>query len=236
MSLTPLRRVYRRLFPAHHVSYAQCGEDLILRHLFYGYLGIENPTYLDIGAHHPTLMSNTFFFYKAGARGVCVEPDPTLLAEIKKQRPADTCLNVGVGNQESTLDFFVFDASYLNTFVKATAEAIARSGTPIRQTIRVPVLTPNAIMAKYFQPHPNFVSIDTEGMDLQILKAIDFAKFRPEVFCIETLDYTSQQKEKPIPDFMQSLGYIVYADTFLNTIFVDRNSWVNRKLYQGSTP
>lgn len=60
-------------------SFSQCGEDLILRHLF-DQLGIARPTYLDVGAHHPQMLSNTALFSATGSTGINVEPDPELFA------------------------------------------------------------------------------------------------------------------------------------------------------------
>lgn len=75
------------------------------------------------------------------------------------------------------------------------------------------------------------MSLDTEGYVFKILKSLDFKNFRPEVFCVETLTYTenkTEKKETEIIDFMIEKGYFVYADTYINTIFVDKNKWINR--------
>jgi len=74
-----------------NTCYSQCGEDIIVGHLF-GILKINNPSYVDIGCHHPYHLSNTAHFYESGFRGVCIEPDPALFTEIKKVRSQDTCL------------------------------------------------------------------------------------------------------------------------------------------------
>ena len=71
---------------------------------------------------------------------------------------------------------------------------------------------------------PNFISIDVEGLDLEIVKSLDFERFRPEVFCIETISFSIDNTEKKlgeIPAFLHSKGYITYADTHINTIFCD---------------
>ncbi len=70
---------------------------MIVNCIFEHCLLLKQPTYLDIGAHHPTYLINTAFFYLKGLRGVCIEPDPFLFAEFKKERKKDTCLNVGIG-------------------------------------------------------------------------------------------------------------------------------------------
>jgi len=79
-----------RLSEQDHVSYSQCGEDRILRHIF-SVFGIEKPTYLDIGAHHPVALSNTYLFYQKGATGVLVEPNPARYRELVRARPRDVC-------------------------------------------------------------------------------------------------------------------------------------------------
>src|SRR5436853_220648 len=60
------------------LSYAQVGEDLVMWHIAYDVLGIKNPTYMDVGAHHPVINNNTFLFYERGSRGVLVHPNPAL--------------------------------------------------------------------------------------------------------------------------------------------------------------
>ncbi len=218
-------------FEAGH-SYAQCGEDLILRFIF-DVLGIVKPTYLDIGAHHPTRLSNTYLFYQMGSRGVCVEPDPTLFSIIKKRRYRDICLNVGVGViQEDKADFYVMSEKTLNTFSKEEAERYQSYGNKkIEKVIQIPLMPVNDIIKKNFPICPDLVSLDVEGLDLAILKAFDFSLHRPPVFCIETLTYTEDKSERKITeinDLMSQNNYFPYADTYINTIFVENTAWSKR--------
>ena len=93
------------------------------------------------------------------------------------------------------------------------------------------MLNINNVINQHLAPYPNFVSLDVEGMDLAILESFDFKKIRTEVFCIETLTYTENKTEEKITsimDFMQEKGYFVYADTYINSIFVNKLSWKNR--------
>ncbi len=213
------------------ISYSQCGEDLIISFIFSG-LHVPDWTYLDIGAHHPTEINNTYLFYLQGHRGVCVEPDPTLFVQLQQVRKDDTCLNVGVGTSEAVADFFVMTTKSLNTFSRVDAERCASNGQHrVEKVISVPLVSINSIVEKYFKPYPNLVSLDIEGLDFEVLQTFDFARFRPEVFCIETLTYTTdktEQKKPEIVDWMNSHGYFSYADTYINTIFVRRDSWAAR--------
>jgi hypothetical protein len=143
----------------YKISYSQCGEDLIVAFIFNG-LKMSHWTYLDIGAHHPTDISNTYLFYRKGHRGVCVEPDPTLCAEIRRVRAEDVCLNVGVGGKEETAaDFFVMTSKSLNTFSKTDAERYQTYDQQnIEKVIRLPLVSINTLAEKYFEPYPNSIS------------------------------------------------------------------------------
>jgi FkbM family methyltransferase len=227
------RFIKKALTHSKAVSYSQCGEDLIVSFLM-NMLGISRPSYLDIGAHHPTYLSNTYLFYWRGCRGVCVEPDPELFKKIKRKRTGDKCLNVGVGSDAdavSEMDFYIMSSRTLNTFSKAEAERYQSYGNQkIQQVISIPLISVNDMIGKYFSPAPNFVSLDVEGLDLQIIQSMDFNKYRPEVFCIETLSYTENRTERKlneIIDLMHQKNYVTYADTYINTIFVEKGAWTN---------
>lgn len=228
-----ISKAKRKFGYSYSKSYSQCGEDLIMKFLVCDGLKIINPTYLDIGAHHPFYLSNTYLFYTMGGHGVCVEPDPYLFDFIKKKRPLDICLNVGVGFQESTeADFFIMSEKTLNTFSQIEAERYFREcNIKIEAVSKTALLNVNEIMSKYFKTTPNIFSLDVEGIDLDILKSIDFNTYRPEVFCVETLTYTNdtgEQKITSIIEFMTDNGYMVFADTYINTIFVELEAWKKR--------
>jgi len=217
----------------HKVSYSQCGEDLILSYIF-DQLKLSELTYLDIGAYDPFHFSNTYRFYRQGHHGVCVEPDPVQFARIRRERPRDTCLNAGIGGVAYVrhADYYRMSAPTLNTFSREEATRYESYGTyKIEEVIQLPLIPINLVLEKHFPRRPNLVSLDVEGLDLEIVQSFDFSRFRPEMFCVETLTYTEDNSERKIPEIaelMQSNGYFVYADTYINTIFVDSAAWQNR--------
>lgn len=231
-ALAQLRKFRRNRSENSKMSYSQSGEDLIIEYLFQ-VLGIQEVSYLDIGAHHPTYLSNTYLFYRKGGRGVCVEPDPALYAEFPKKRPRDRHLNCGVAPQAGEADFFVMSASTLNTFSRDEAERYESYGNQrIIKTLHMPLKTANEIIEQNFTKCPNLVSLDVEGLDYAILKSMDFAKYRPEVFCLETLSYTENKTERKLTEIIELMhanGYLTYADTYINTIFVESSAWEKRK-------
>ena len=227
-----LERAVRRVFlPSAQVSYSQFGEDLIVRYLF-DMLGTKQPTYLDIGANHPRFISNTYYFYKRGARGVLVEPNPRLCKVLRSVRPRDVVLEVGIGlTAETQADFFVFGgfADGLSTFSRSEAthwETVGLKGhgtIHVEHVIKVPLVPINHIIADNFEGRaPHFLSLDVEGLDLDVLKGLDFDRFAPDVVCVETLEYDQHQaslKKNDIIEFMLARKYVAYADTRVNTIF-----------------
>jgi FkbM family methyltransferase len=213
------------------ISYSQAGEDLLLKYLFNS-KGIPNPTYLDIGTNHPYLNNNTFLFYCNGSRGVCVEADSTLINEITRLRPEDKVVNVGVSVSEAKeAEFYIFNDSGLNTFDKKEAEFRQSSGNYfIVSTVKVPLETINNVMLEYFPVYPDLLALDIEGLDLEVLKTIDWVKFPIPVICTETCTYSENHikpKDERTTEFMNSIGYIMYADTYINTIYVNKKWFSN---------
>jgi len=222
--------VNKIILPHSQLTYAQSGEDLILSNLFYK-LSIDKPSYIDIGANHPSYISNTYYFYLRGSRGVCIEPNPFLFKKIKKLRKRDTVLNVGVGfDEQPEADFYLFPKSAhgLSTFSKEEAEYWKNTGMKkagkieFEKIIKVKLISINTLITEYCENVPDFISIDVEGLDLAILQSLDFNLYSPRVFIVETLKYDSEQNEfknKEIINFMTGKGYEEYADTHVNTIF-----------------
>lgn len=236
---TSLFRIYKTFLGKKNtwipkISYSQCGEDIIMEFLF-NWLKIRKPTYLDIGANDPVRLSNTYFFYKKGSRGVLVEPDPSLCAKLIVKRSGDVCLNVGVGfeDKEVLAAFYVMSTNTLNTFSKEEADRYVAYGNQKIEKIEKIKLAPiRNILKNNFEKTPNLVSLDTEGLDLKILQSWDWGTYRPEIFCIETLTYTEDNTESKIEsviNFMKSKDYMIYADTYINTIFVDKKVWDSKK-------
>lgn len=223
----------RLLFGKHSkISYSQCGEDIISEGIFAA-LGIKRPTYIDIGAYNPVYLSNTYLFYQKGSKGVCIEPNNILCRNIQRKRPKDICINMGIGLSAATeATFYIMNEATLSTFSKEEAERMCSYGNlSIEKAITIPLITLDEVIEKYLKSCPNFISLDVEGLDLEILKSFDFTRYRPEIFCVETITYTEDKSEKkivPTIEFMLSNGYFVYADTYINTIFVDRAAWAAR--------
>ena len=207
------------------ISFSQCGEDRIILFLLQT-LGIKQPTYLDIGANDPIEGNNTYLFFLLGSTGICVEPDPDLFDALIAKRPSDQCLNIGINPEgEGLADFYIFPNPYKgwNTFSKE--EALNRENqSNVKPTMvsQITMQSINKVMEERLGNAPDILSIDIEGLDSAVLRSIDFKKFKPIIICAETVKFdvgNKGEKDSEIRMYLESNGYFVYADTWVNTIF-----------------
>jgi len=165
-----IKEVYRKAYLGLFLgSYAQNKEDLILEKLL-----PNKGRYLEIGAYHPTRLSNTYRFYKKGWTGVVVEPNPEVKKIFRKIRPKDTFLNIGVSDKNSFLKYYQYLIPALNTF------SSINNGHKIIKVSKIKTKKITDIVKENF----DFLSIDTEGFDEMILRSWDW-KFKPRVICVE---------------------------------------------------
>ncbi|MCL1883907.1 MAG: FkbM family methyltransferase [Defluviitaleaceae bacterium] len=216
-------------------TYSQSGEDKIVAFLIKSIVGnMYDVTYLDLGANHAKMGSNTYLFYKSGARGILVEANPALIPELRFYRNGDIILNncIAAKNGE-TIKFYVmgtglFGGYGLSTADKATADEMLQKNPDMKITevLDIQTVSVNSIIDYYLGKAPVLVSLDIEGMEMEILKSIDFKKYRPLIFIIETIPYTFPysicEKNAEIINFMENVGYYEYAFTGINSIFVDK--------------
>ena len=209
-------------------SYSQCGEDLIVQYVF-GLRGIYKPSYIDIGAHHPFFINNTALFYEKGCRGINIEANPHLANNFNVSRKEDVNLNLGIGDKEEALDFYVMKDNTLSTFSKEEYDFMISKGKELAEIKSIKLTTVSKIIDQYCNKvFPDFLSLDVEGMDLEILKSIDFEKSYPKIICVEAADYSpigAGKRRDELIDFLITKGYYEYANSNLNAIMVKNEFW-----------
>lgn len=158
-------------------------EDVIVD----GILGNKKAgTYLDIGAYDPRRLSNTKRFYDRGWRGCNVEPHPVQFESFPQERPEDINLNLGLSDSAGVLTYYDVVPNVFSTFSKERVKELKKQGARINAEIEIPVITMKDLFVEYLsQATVDFCTIDTEGMDLAILKGNDWSRFRPRVKCVE---------------------------------------------------
>lgn len=209
-------------------SYSQCGEDLIIDYIF-KLRNILNPSYLDIGANHPFQLSNTALFYNRGNVGVNIEANPSLMANFYKNRPNDINLNIGIGVSDEQLDFYVMEDHTLSTFSKDEMESMVKFGKKLKEIKPIKVVPIKTILEAHFNNSPpDLLSIDVEGLDLQILTSLEFEKYAPKIICVEASEYSPigcGARRNELIDFLKENEYYEYANTNLNAIMVRKDFW-----------
>lgn len=208
-------------------SYSQEGEDLLLQRIFGKRRG---GFYVDIGSHHPFRFSNTYAFYRRGWRGVCIDPLPGTVTSFRRWRPRDTALEIGVSEQPSQLTYFMFNEPAINTFSAAVAaEREGKNNWQIVERRQVQTLPLTAILDSHVPSSVreiDFMSIDVEGLDLQVLRSNDWTRHRPRIVIAECLNATiSGWVDDPVVLFMREHGYRTVAKA-VHSVFFQRDSEV----------
>jgi FkbM family methyltransferase len=208
------------------ISFSQMGEDLVLFALLHDTLKIAMPTYLDIGAADPVEANNSYLLYWRGSHGVLVEPNPAYVDRIRAVRPRDAVVaaGVGVGDTDSADYYVIKGQPMLNTFSPELVEKLRQKAGQevVERVMKMPLVGINTLVEKHFGTAPDLFSIDVEGLDLAILKTMDFEKHRPPVICAETKGPGYSHESTAVATFLAAKGYLVTAGTLYNTIFVDR--------------
>lgn len=194
------------------ITYAQNREDLILYVLLHT---ISDGFYVDVGANYPEIDSVTKFFYERGWSGINIEPVEGLYKQLSKERPRDINLNVAVAPAEGKLKLREYTQGYHGWSTLDKNTKIERGSKPHRD-YEVPVQPLKTILEQYEVKEIDFLKIDVEGFEYEVLNSNDWSRFRPRVVVIEG----------QAPQCLHLLGREQYAQVFfdgLNTYFVRKD-------------
>ena len=197
------------------ISFSASGEDIILSDLLKK-IGVKKPFYIDIGAHDPIFGNNTYLLYRNRGQGIVVEPNEKLLYIIKQKRPRDITLLAGAAGKDGEAEYYSFTRSTRNTFSKDQANSWEKESGDKAEVKNLPLVSLDSLIMMHAEGKvPDVVSIDAEGLDMEILKGFSWT-VRPKIFCIEN-------EGEVIRPLMESKGYKLIAQVFQNSIFVDSN-------------
>ena len=196
-------------------SFSQNEEDLSIVHYFSSKVG----RYIDVGANHPFVISNTYLLYRKGWSGITIDPLPRQHKAHRFWRPRDVALNIGIGERKGSLRLFQFIPDKYSTFDSKRAEDLVRLGGTLRGNIEVPVLTLADVLQSYGRKLGNvdLLCVDAEGMDLQVLRGNDWGLFQPTLILCETP--RDQASREELLGFLGTKGYTDIKTTHFNTFF-----------------
>lgn len=198
-------------------KYSQNSEDLWL----FNYFNKKNGFYIDIGAYHPEMLSNTALFYNNGWSGINIDPIKEKILVFNKYRKRDINVNCAVGKKGKVNFFKGLRSKDANDACSSFDEKIIKSFNVPYKKIKVDVLPLSYILDKHL---PNgkkidFFDIDVEGQDLNVLKTNNWKKYSPKIILIETSHVNYNEVEK----YLNNKGYLKINEFGENTIFERRD-------------
>jgi FkbM family methyltransferase len=207
----------RETDPYSTPSYSQEGEDLVLKRIFPSKL---DGFYVDVGAHHPRRFSNTYLFYMRGWRGINIDATPGSMSEFKKERPRDVNIECAISDKEEQIDFYLFEEKALNTFSKDLSDSYVAGGYKLQARQQLTTRRLDSILEQFVNQQIDFMSIDVEGFEMQVLLSNDWTKYRPKVLVLEYLrsDISSQLINSKLVTFLVEKKYCLIGKT-ANTLF-----------------
>ena len=161
--------------------YSNWGVDMMADHFF---KKRKNGIYIDVGCHQPFLNNNTYRLYKRGWIGINIDLDFNSVELFKFFRKKDTNIQCAISNKSETKDlFFYHNRSPVNTLS-------AVSGHNAKEIRKINTQTLNEIIqnTKFKDKKIDYISIDVEGTELDVLMGFDLEKYRPDLVVLEFID------------------------------------------------
>jgi len=191
--------------------------------------GLKSGFYIDVGAGHPFRSSNTASLYHSGWSGITIDPFPGSANKFRKYRPRDTAVEAAVSAVTGKTTLYYHEHRPL---LSTVSEEIAKSKTArfsIREspsTIEVQTLPLRAILDKYLpgEQSIDFLDLDTEGSELDILESNNWDQYRPGLILIETERDGRVDVDARISNFLNNRGYQLIAFNGVNAFYENQDA------------
>ena len=199
------------------ISYAQNQEDVILDRALHSPTGF----YVDVGAASPSIASVTRHFYEMGWSGINIEPQESYVAELRLQRPRDLSIQAAAGAVPGTCTFHVVDSNRdLSTYDDSRVADLASEGEPTTTQV-VEVVTLDDVLDRAQAGAIDFLKIDVEGAERDVLLGIDLTRWRPRVLVVEsTVANTQIPNYGKWEDLVVGRGYVFASSDGINRYYV----------------
>ncbi|OGB96964.1 hypothetical protein A3F06_01260 [candidate division TM6 bacterium RIFCSPHIGHO2_12_FULL_36_22] len=206
--------------------YSQCGQDKYVNENIFN--DKKNGVFIEIGAHDGISYSNSYYFEKfLGWTGICIEPHPERFADLKLNRNC-VCVEACVSNVNGEDDFLMIVGApeqlsgLSNKYDPRHSARIDRElalDGGSKQTIKVNCVTFNDLMEEYNISFIDFLSIDTEGNEFDIIRSIDFDKYYIDIIVVER-NFGDQGMNK----FLRKKNFVLIKTIGADFIYRNKNS------------
>jgi FkbM family methyltransferase len=194
------------------LSFSQFGEDAVLQAIIPETIG----RYVDVGSGDPIRGSNTFALYLQGWRGYCIDPILTNVRRTQILRPGDVAIHAAVSSTPDSVVFHEFDPYEYSTTSDQRAEELKAQGMAFVGTYEVKPIKLSEL--SFGEPCFTVMSVDVEGMELDVLSTIDWDVFSPEVLVLE--DWADPlQSSTELREFVECRGYRLIGVTGVSSIY-----------------
>lgn len=210
--------------------FGQCAEDLIVVALLRALatregLDLTRERYLEIGANHPIATSASYLAHvELGMTGSLIEANRLLIDPLAKVRPHDKIRHLAITvSDEPFVELHVSNQNELSSLSRRFVEEWRDGAVGIARVDKVPAMRVNQLLKEDFPDcAPLFLSCDIEGLDLDVLKDLDWQQWRPAIVQVEPSDHFLRGNSQEIRSFLESQGYVIIAVTDVNLIAMDR--------------
>jgi len=212
-----LRKIYLTRKSFKHFS--QFAEDISIERLFpKRHKGI----FIDVGCFHPIKYNNTWKLYKSGWRGINVDIDPIKIDAFKMVRAKDFNVACAVSSKSGFVEYFSNGFYSLTTTLSEDFSKHRHNYTT--KSSKCETLDSIIQRSPYSNKQIDFISIDAEGHDLEILKSLNLNKYNPSVIAIESHE-KSLEKVKSTNEFKHLIAndYDLVAWCGLTLVFASTN-------------
>ena len=217
-------RILKRKYQSKKISYSLSSVDLIVDYIFkYKNDGL----YIDVGCQHPISNNNTYILYKKGWNGINIDLDKKNIDLFNISRPDDTNINIAVSDKSGNVNLFYYhDGSPINTL----SDKIYYSRIePTKKIKSIKTDTLNNLLERLnFDKQIDYMNIDVEGHELNVLKGFNILKYRPSIISIEYLDYEMKQLELKNNNLENIINSNIYKYLIQNKYFFV--NWVHGDL------
>jgi FkbM family methyltransferase len=201
-------------------SYSQWGEDLIIDKFFQNK---KNGFYLDVGGYHPYTFNNTLLLHRKGWRGINVDINPTSIDLFNIARPNDVNICSTIDEKKRNFKMY-FDGPFssVNTLNEEFYNSAKKRYFKNTKFLSVKSKTiDEVIKISKVDQYIDFINIDVEGSDFEILKQIDLQKYQVKLLAVEThnVDGSKVKDFNQISEFLNKNNFLIYESVGPTSIF-----------------